>query len=139
MLRKTKKQLLRLEAEVDELKDEIFYFVKSLDENSVSASKFYILVLDYLQDMVQSTAYIRKISYVHVNNNHRKLKFNQIRDLKRLEVRLHALFMRMIIAIESNEFKDLDHIIVDKKVLLEDVSGLIQKQVDRIRSSETSP
>src|SRR5690606_13847826 len=58
MLRKTKKQLLTLEAEVDELKDEIFYFVKSLDENAVSASKFYILVLDYLQDMVQSTAYI---------------------------------------------------------------------------------
>ena len=139
MLRKTKKQLLTLEAEVDELKDEIFYFVKSLDENAVSASKFYILVLDYLQDMVQSTAYIRKISYVHVNNYHRKLKFNQIRDLKRLEVRLHELFMRIVTAIESNEFKDLDQIITDKKILLEEVSGLIQKQVERIRSSETSP
>src|SRR5690606_35387180 len=139
MLRKTKKQLLTLEAEVDELKAEIFYFVKSLDENAVSASQFYIMDLDYLQDMVQSTAYIRKISYVHVNNYHRKLKFNQIRDLKRLEVRLHELFMRIVTAIESNEFKDLDQIIADKKILLEEVSGLIQKQVERIRSSETSP
>lgn len=138
-LRRTKKELLKLESEVDELKDEIFYFVKSLDENSVSASKFYILVLDYLQDMVQSIGYIRKSSYEHVNNNHQKLKFNQIREIKRIEVRLGELYTRIVIDIDSNEFKDLDQIIADKKVLFEDVSGLIQKQVDRIRTSETSP
>ncbi|WP_417362279.1 anion permease [Galbibacter sp.] len=138
-LRKTKKQFTKLESEVDELKGEIFYFVKSLDENSVSASKFYILILDYLQDMVQSIGYIRKSSYAHVNNNHRKLKFNQIRDMKRIEGRLQDLYTRIVVDIESNDFKDLDQIIVDKKVLLDDVSGLIQKQVERIRSTETSP
>lgn len=138
-LRKTKKQFTKLESEVDELKGEIFYFVKSLDENSVSASKFYILILDYLQDMVQSIGYIRKSSYAHVNNNHRKLKFNQIRDMKRIEGRLQDLYTRIVVDIESNDFKDLDQIIADKKVLLDDVSGLIQKQVERIRSTETSP
>lgn len=138
-LRKTKKQLLKLEDEVDDLKSDIFYFVKSLDEHSVSASKFYILILDYLQDMVQSIGYIRKSSYAHVSNNHRKLKFNQIRDIKRIEVRLKELNRRIVVDIASNEFKDLDQIIADKKILLDDVSGLIQKQVDRIRSTETSP
>src|SRR5690606_1424923 len=138
-LRKTKKQFAKLESEVDDLKGEIFYFVKSLEESSVSASKFYILILDYLQDMVQSIGYIRKSSYAHVNNNHRKLKFNQIRDIKRIEIRLQELYLRIVVDIESNDFKDLDQIIADKKVLLNDVSGLIQKQVEHIRSTETSP
>ena len=138
-LRRTKKQFSKLESEVDDLKGEIFYFVKSLEESSVSASKFYILILDYLQDMVQSIGYIRKSSYAHVNNNHRKLKFNQIRDIKRIEIRLQELYMRIVVDIESNDFKDLDQIIADKKVLLNDVSGLIQKQVEHIRSTETSP
>jgi hypothetical protein len=74
-----------------------------------------------------------------VNNNHRKLKFNQIRDMKRIEGRLQDLYTRIVVDIESNDFKDLDQIIADKKVLLDDVSGLIQKQVERIRSTETSP
>lgn len=138
-LRRTKKQFAKLESEVDDLKGEIFYFVKSLEESSVSASKFYILILDYLQDMVQSIGYIRKSSYAHVNNNHRKLKFNQIRDIKRIEIRLQELYLRIVVDIESNDFKDLDQIIADKKVLLNDVSGLIQKQVEHIRSTETSP
>lgn len=138
-LKKTRKQLQKLESEVDELKSEIFYFIKSLDESSVSASKFYILILDYLQDMVQSIGYISKNSYAHVNNNHKKLKFNQIRDLKRIDVQLRELYTRVEVDIESNDFKDLEHIITDKKRLLEDVSLLIQKQIDRIRSTETSP
>lgn len=138
-LKKTRKQLQKLESEVDELKSEIFYFIKSLDESSVSASKFYILILDYLQDMVQSIGYISKNSYAHVNNNHKKLKFNQIRDLKRIDVQLKELYTRVEVDIESNDFKDLEHIIADKKRLLEDVSLLIQKQIDRIRSTETSP
>lgn len=138
-LRKTKKQLSKLESEVDDLKDEIFYFVKSLDEGSVSASKFYILILDYLHDMVQSIGYIRKNSFAHVNNNHRKLKFNQIRDIKRIEGQLKELYLRIELGVESNDFNDLDDIIADKVKLLEEVSALIQKQIDRIRSTETSP
>lgn len=138
-LRKTKKDLLKLESEVDDLKGEIFYFVKSLDENSVSASKFYILILDYLQDMVQSIGYITKNSYVHVNNNHRKLKFNQIRDVKRIEGQLKELYARIELDIESNDLKDLEQIIADKKIVLGEVTELIQKQVDRIRTTETSP
>ncbi|HSP83397.1 MAG TPA: inorganic phosphate transporter, partial [Gillisia sp.] len=53
-LKKNSKAIDKLEEEIDELKGNIFYFIKSLDDDSVEASKFYILILDYLQDMVQS-------------------------------------------------------------------------------------
>ncbi|MCX2681781.1 inorganic phosphate transporter [Galbibacter sp. EGI 63066] len=138
-LKKSKKQLKKLENEVDTLKSDIFYFIKSLDENSVEASKFYILILDYLQDMVQSIGYISKNSYAHVNNNHKNLKFNQIRDLKRIDEKLQTLFDKIKVDFDNDSFEHIAGIIEEKKELLDYVSGLIQKQIDRIRSSETSP
>ncbi|MGB5420142.1 anion permease, partial [Algibacter sp.] len=42
LLKKNKKQVLKLTEEVDALRDNIFYFIKNLDESSVNASGFYI-------------------------------------------------------------------------------------------------
>ncbi|MDG1221127.1 MAG: inorganic phosphate transporter, partial [Polaribacter sp.] len=50
-LRKTDKHVGKLNDEIDDLKDGVFYFIKSLDETSVQASRFYIMVLGYLQDV----------------------------------------------------------------------------------------
>ncbi|MDR6300194.1 inorganic phosphate transporter [Mesonia maritima] len=138
-LRKDVKKLNKLEDEVEELKDNVFYFIKSLEDNSVEASKFYILFLDHLQDMVQSISQIARSSHKHVNNNHKNLKFNQIRDLKSIDREMQVLFDEIIETFDTQAFGNINKLIDDKKVLLEKVSGLIQKQIDRIRTSETSP
>ena len=67
-LRKTDKHVGKLNDEIDGLKDGVFYFIKSLDDTSVQASRFYILVLGYLQDVAQSISYISRASFKHVNN-----------------------------------------------------------------------
>src|SRR5690554_7409569 len=77
LLKEDKKKLKKLEKEVDELKSNVFYIIKDLDEGSLDASKFYILILGYLQDMVQSVGFITNTSYGHFNNNHKSLKFNR--------------------------------------------------------------
>ncbi|RAV30716.1 inorganic phosphate transporter [Sinomicrobium soli] len=138
-LKKNKKTLKKLEDEVDELKGELFYFIKSLDESSIEASKFYILMLDNLQDMVQSIGYIVKNSYSHVNNNHKNLKFNQIRDLKKIDKDLQVLFDKIQETFDKESFKKIDGILEEKQELFDRVSDLIQKQIDRIRTTETSP
>ncbi len=84
-LRKTDKHVEKLNDEIDGLKDGVFYFIKSLDETSVTASKFYIEVLGYLQDVAQSISYISRASYKHVNNNHKNLKKGQLKDLKQID------------------------------------------------------
>ena len=47
-LKKNKKQIIKLSDEVDDLRDNIFYFIKNLDESSIGASNFYILILGVL-------------------------------------------------------------------------------------------
>lgn len=138
-LKENKKSLKKLEKEIDELKSNVFYFIKNLDDNSVEASKFYILILGYLQDMVQSMEFITSNSHSHVNNNHKKLKFNQIRDLKSVDTQLQELFSRLEDSFKSEDFSKLDVILKDKNVFLDIVSELITRQIDRIRTTETSP
>ncbi len=138
-LKKNKRSLRKLEDEVDELKSDVFYFIKSLDDTSVEASKFYILILDYLQDMVQSIGYIAKNSHSHVNNNHKNLKFNQIRDLKGIDKEIQELFANISTNFSAESFDDITDIIHQHKELREKVSVLVQKQIDRIRTTETSP
>src|SRR5690606_848185 len=91
-LKGTKKKVKKLEKEIDKLKDNVYYFIKHLDDTSVEASKFYVHTLGYLQDTVQSLGYISQSCTTHVDNNHKKLKFNQIKDIKFIEQELNKVF-----------------------------------------------
>ena len=138
-LKQNKKDQKKLEKEIDELKSNVFYFIKNLDDNSVEASKFYILILGYLQDMVQSIDFITSNSYSHVNNNHKKLKFNQIKGLKTIDMQLQQLLQSLEESFKNEDFYKIDLVLNDKQVLLDTVSDLISKQIDTIRTTETSP
>lgn len=139
LLKEDKKKLKKLEKEVDDLKSNVFYVIKDLDESSIEASKFYILILGYLQDMVQSVGFITSTSYTHFNNNHKSLKFNQIRDLKSIDKQLQSLFSRLEDGFYTEDFSKLDELLEEKSTLMDISSSLIQKQITRIRTTENSP
>ncbi|TXD46305.1 inorganic phosphate transporter [Polaribacter sp. IC073] len=138
-LRKTDKHVGKLNDEIDGLKDGVFYFIKSLDETSVQASRFYIMVLGYLQDVAQSISYISRASYKHVNNNHKNLKKGQLKDLKHIDHELSALLLKVADVFEKRAFDNLGDILIEKQELFKNVSASIEKQVARIRTDETSP
>jgi phosphate/sulfate permease len=139
MLKKNKKQVVKLSNEVDELRDNIFYFIKNLDDSSLGASNFYINILGYLQDMTQSLEYISKVSHKHVNNNHKKLKFSQIKELKEVDVRFETFFNNTKNAFDSRSFEEIGIILGRKQEILGMVTDKIQKQVERTRTEESSP
>lgn len=138
-LKKNKKAIKKLESEIDELKRNVFYFIKTIEENSLDSNRFYILILDYLQDMVQSIGYITRNSYNHVNNNHKNLKFNQIKDLKRVDEKIKKLFDEIENIFEQQQFSRIENVLAGKQELFNEVSQLIEKQIKRIRTTESSP
>ncbi|MDO5106592.1 inorganic phosphate transporter [Capnocytophaga sp.] len=138
-LTKNKKTGKKLEKELDELKGNIFYFIKSLNESSVASSKFYIMMLDNLQDMAQSMHAIAIYGYEHVNNNHKNLKFNQLRDLKGISESMENLFKNEAEIFKNEAYVNLVNVVNEGKALKNDVSRMVQKQIDRIRTSESSP
>lgn len=137
-LRKNDKSIRKLNEDIDVLKSDVFYFVKSLNENSVNASKFYIEALEAVQNVVQSVEYISKISFEHVNNNHKKLKKEQIENLEYIQDELTSIFDQMLMFFESNDFGNLPNIIDTKQNLLSKVAKFVEEQIKRIRTTETS-
>ncbi|GMN10245.1 inorganic phosphate transporter [Croceitalea sp. MTPC9] len=139
-LKKNKKGVSKLSKEVDGLQDNIYYFIKNLDEASVGgASNFYIVMLGHLQDLAQSLEYISKISYTHVNNNHRKLKYNQIKELKDLDNHLEELLKDSSEIFGARNFQNIGALLNKKQTYFDLVSQKIEKQVARTRTEESSP
>ncbi|WP_111684821.1 inorganic phosphate transporter [Winogradskyella tangerina] len=138
-LRKNRQQVDKLSNEIDDLKDNIFYFIRNLEEPSVAASNFYINILAHLQDMTQSLDYISKASHKHINNNHKKLTFSQVKELKELDANLETLFQTTQKAFETRSFEMIGSVLSDKAKIYDLVREKIQKQVERTRNEESSP
>ena len=103
------------------------------------ASNFYITLLDQLQDLAQSLELISKISYTHVNNNHKKLKYNQIKELKDLEQHLEKLFETTATTFKDRAFGNIGTVLGSKESFSTMVNEKIEKQVARTRTEESSP
>ena len=139
-LKKNKKEVKNLSEEIDDLRNDLFYFIKNLDEATIKgASNFYINVLGSLEDIAQSLQYISKITFKHINNNHKALTFNQIRELKEISLQLETLFERIKFAFSKNNFEEITSILDSKQELYDSVKEKINIQISRTKAEESSP
>ncbi|MCB4799827.1 inorganic phosphate transporter [Neotamlana laminarinivorans] len=138
-LKKNKSNINKLSNEIEELRDNIFYFIKKLDEPSANASNFYITILSLLQDFTQSLEYISNVSYKHVNNNHKKLKFTQIKELKEVDIVLNEVLEKTKVSFNSHSFEEIGLVLSKKQQVFKILNDKIQKQVERTRTEESSP
>ncbi|NND88051.1 MAG: inorganic phosphate transporter, partial [Flavobacteriaceae bacterium] len=138
-LKKSKKGVEKLDNEIEELRDNIFYLIKNMDETSVRGSSFYITILGYLTDMAQSLDYMSKKSYKHVNNNHKKLRFSQIKDLQEVDVALSAMLAEVGEIFDLRKFERISYVIARKGDIQDLIANKIKKQIEQTRTQESSP
>ncbi len=138
-LKKAKTTVVKLESEIDDIQNNIFYFIKNLDDSYLGASKLYIDVIGDLQDMAQSISFIAKVSHKHIHNNHKSLRKNQAKELKEIDVKLNTLFTKVRAVFDERSFEELASLLTEKQQLLDDVREYIQIQVERTRTTESSP
>ena len=139
LLKKRKKGVAKLESEIEDLRDNIFFLIKNLDETSVRGSSFYISILAYLTDIAQSVEFISKKSYKHVNNQHEKLKFNQFKDLMEIDDRLNLMYSEITEIFNAKKFERISIVLAQKQEIISFISSKIEAQIDRTRSEESSP
>ncbi len=138
-LTKAKDTVVKLESEIEDLQNDIFYFIKDLDDSYLGASKFYIDIIGSLQDIAQSSSLIAKVSHKHVNNNHKKLKKKQAEELLEINDKLVKLFGIIREVFDSRNFDMIIPDIIEAKLsLLVDVKDSIQRQVERTREKDTT-
>ena len=139
-LEKAKKNSKKLQNSIEDLKGNLFYFVRNLEESSLPASTFYIELLGYLHDLSEDLTYLAKISYDHLNNNHRKLAFSQIKDLLLIEESINKIFKEGEEAFNSiQNQKEFEEVLFEKNNSFGLIESKINTQIERTRSEETSP
>ena len=138
-LKKSKATVVKLESEIEDLQNNIFYFIKNLDTPFVSTSKFYIDVITCLKDISKSLSFISRISHKHINNNHKSLKKNQAKELKGIQTSLNDHFLSTREVFSHGKFENIPELISGFEILLEDVKSHVHLQVERTRNTESSP
>jgi Na+/phosphate symporter len=90
--------------------------------------------------MTQSLEYISKVSYKHVDNNHKKLKFKQIKELSEISEAITNLFSDSRKAFDSQSFDKIEDITKRKNDIYNILKSDIKSQVKRTRDAvESSP
>ncbi|MGA1776956.1 MAG: inorganic phosphate transporter, partial [Flavobacteriaceae bacterium] len=139
-LSKGKLKAKKLQGEIEELKGGLFYFIRNLEESSVYASTFYIDLLSYLNYLSEDLIYLAKISHDHVNNNHRKLTFTQIKELLLIQESIIKIFKEgkeaFSLKQDQAEFED---VLLEKNKFFELIESKINIQIERTRGEESSP
>ena len=138
-LKKNKRSVKKLENEISTLRDQLYYFIKELDEDSVKASNFFIGLIDCLEDMCQSLELLNKKCQKHISNKHKKIKYTQIKALKTIENELEDLFSEIRFTFDLNDFDQIKDILPKKENLFKSINNCIQDQVSRTRTEESSP
>ena len=117
----------------------MYNFIRNLDDSSVKGSRYYIISLGYLQDMIENVAVINSNALNHVDNNHKTLRISQAKDLKYVVERLGDWFSKINMAYKRQDFSKMDSLIDEREGIQEYINNLLDKQIDRIRTSESSP
>ena len=140
VLKENKYLVKKLKSDLERIGDDVFYFVKNLDETSTEVtSKFHMNVLEELENISDSISSLSNLTHKHTNNNHRSLTFNQIRELKELEDELDEFFTRIVNTFKTKNYTEISEIFEVKENLVSSLDLKIKSQISRTRKNESSP
>lgn len=134
-----KKLIRKFLKDLDSTNDNLYNFIRNLDATSVKGSRYYILSLGYLQDIVENLYVIAGNAHNHVDNNHKPLKQYQGEDLRLVADELGNWYAEVYNMYKRRDFLKIDQIMKQRSQLQKLINNLIDKQIDHIRTSETSP
>ncbi len=139
-LKENQTTVSKLDKDVDLIANNVFYFIKNLDEASKeSASDFHMKILGGLENITLSMQTISKSIYKHFNNNHRGLTYNQLRELKELEDDMNNFFGKIVQTFEKRKYEEIKSIFSIKESLVKSLNKKIKSQVSRTKDKDSGP
>jgi len=119
-LKKQLKISTQLEEKLNNKRNKLYQTIPSLPvSESIEATHFYILTLDYLKELTHCTTFLIEPVYNHVDNNHKPLIESQAEELIQLTNAFNK-FMKLVLgSLDDNSQEKLDKINEEQaKILL---------------------
>jgi phosphate/sulfate permease len=135
-LRKTKREVEKINKKTKALKDNISDTISHLEESSIDTGHYYVQVLDYLREMAHSISFINKPSLDHVDNNHKALLEVQVEELTDMTRMIREFVRQVNQIINDNDTNQIPEVIEKQSRILKFIDTSRKKQVKRIKANE---
>ncbi len=135
-LKKTRKQIKEFNKHTKRLKDDVFFTLRKLEEDSVETGHYYVQIIDYLREIAHCLNFIVEPLYEHIENNHKPVIPEQEQELMQLNENVSLLYGKILEVLTTNDFKRVDNIIQFQTDILDDLSRLKKRQVKFIKKGK---
>lgn len=134
-----KKLIKKLNKELDSTNDNLYNFIRNLDDNSAKSSRYYIISLGYLQDIIENLYIISNNAHNHVDNNHKPLKTSRCEDLSLVSEQLGNWYVEIYNMYKRFDFGSIDNVMKKRNKIQNTINNLMDQQIADIRTTENSP
>ncbi len=135
-LRKVNKEYKAVCEEMARIKAKYNRVLDSVAEEDVVAGQLYVLVIDYLEEMVQHTGHFVQPIVRHVDNSHKPLLPVQIEEIRELLEQLKQRFEGVVRLFETHDKKELETLVNSLEPFIKAIRASRKKQIKRIRNRE---
>ncbi len=117
----------------NERKYGIMPVLRQLEQQKIETAHFYVQVVDYLCEVTKALLHCTKPAYDHINNNHRGLTGEQIKDLKVVNDKVDDIFTKIDTMLREKDFSHLDEVMVMRDELFDIIADTIKCQIRRLQ------
>ena len=140
--RKELKKQLKISVEMEQKlinkKSKIHQTINSMPSDSIEASYFYILTLDYLKELAHAINYMAEPVFNHVDNNHKPILHTQGAELTQIAVELSGFTQKMIEKLSINSEEKLEEIITEQLRIIGVVREVRRNLIKSIKKNDVS-
>ena len=137
-LREEKVKSEEMYRKANDAKYGIVEVLAKLEADHISTAHFYVQVVDYLCEVTKALMHCVRPAYEHINNNHRGLSGEQIKDLKCINDDVNSIFNVIDEMLRNNRFDDLDSVMEMRDNLFEVIADCIKNQFKRLKEADMS-
>jgi len=134
-----KKLIKKLNKDLDSTNDNLYNFIRNLDDNSAKSCRYYIISLGYLQDIIENLYIIANNAHSHVDNNHKPLRTSRGEDLRLVTKQLSNWYAEIYNMYKRLEFTNIDSVMNQRNKIQSTINELMDMQIEDIRTTDTSP
>jgi len=137
-LKKQLKNSVEMEQKLLNKKSKIHQTINSMPPDSVEASYFYILTLDYLKEQAHTINYMVEPVFNHVDNNHKPILPTQAAELTQIAVELAGYTKMMVDKIAINSETKLEEISAEQLRVIGVVREVRRNLIKSIKKNDVS-
>jgi phosphate/sulfate permease len=126
-IEKSLEKIQQLRLQNNKIQNKIIKYVRKMPKQNLAASRLYILMFDYMQDLYQSVQLISESCIDHLSNFHSQPSKEYLKTSDEIEKALSAYIAEVGEAIATSVFKNNDWITDQHAALF----ALLDKTVDR--------